>query len=91
MRLAVFGTMPLIPHIPSGTPCGTDARAMRLTTMDQTMSCSLPISTIRAVTTTVLLGLVGARERTTGIRVAVPVDYAMIRLRRLQRDRLTGN
>jgi hypothetical protein len=38
------------------------------------MSCSLPIW-IRAVTVTALLVLAGARERTTGIRVAVPVDY----------------
>jgi hypothetical protein len=39
------------------------------------MSCSLPISAIRAVTVTALLVLAGARERTTGIRVAVPVDH----------------
>ena len=28
MRLSVSGSIPLIPHIVSGTPCGIDVRAM---------------------------------------------------------------
>lgn len=80
MRPSVSGTIQLIPRILLEIDPRADA-ASGLMIRDLTMLCSLQMLEIKAVTITVSLALAGARDRTTGIRVVVPVDHEAFYLR----------